>query len=455
MFSRTQSFSGSPLDSISGQSCTDNSGLAPEKLLRVQQSCGNVDGIDESTSLAASAPISVKREASEDWPISAGPLPPSHETFSADNGTQVTKPVEHAFKVESNHYDSIEQACDSCRKRKLKCSKEYPRCQKCIEHNWCCSYSPKPVRLPLTRAYLTCVENEVSSLKKVLQYLVPGTHDWSELVRTGKFEEVLKQNAQDISARASGSDNQSCATNCGSGHSEPESCAMTPSAYSFSDVNPGVELTNSTIKGAATSNSQPESSDPCGFALLDENEPFPDSFQPLPLKFETSPPQSPLFKPLLSLSGSQTLSSDQIKQEIMRDFVLNNILTSPHRPIDAAKPQFTQSSLNTVLQSSGHTSPGSLFSLDANDLIDDTDIDDILLLQPHKKHCSAHAFSHPPTCAPSRSDLMLSCHGAVGSVGQYSMSLLSPNFERDSFTPMNCDILFENAIDEEPLTIIE
>ncbi|ODV82479.1 lactose regulatory protein, partial [Suhomyces tanzawaensis NRRL Y-17324] len=54
----------------------------------------------------------------------------------------------------------IEQACDSCRKRKLKCSKEYPRCSKCIHHSWCCYYSPRTVRSPLTRAHLTQVENK-------------------------------------------------------------------------------------------------------------------------------------------------------------------------------------------------------------------------------------------------------------------------------------------------------
>ncbi|ODV66066.1 hypothetical protein HYPBUDRAFT_111867, partial [Hyphopichia burtonii NRRL Y-1933] len=55
---------------------------------------------------------------------------------------------------------AIEQACDSCRKRKLRCSKELPRCTKCIQHNWNCSYSPRTVRSPLTRAHLTEVENK-------------------------------------------------------------------------------------------------------------------------------------------------------------------------------------------------------------------------------------------------------------------------------------------------------
>ncbi|KAG0687079.1 hypothetical protein C6P40_002904, partial [Pichia californica] len=68
----------------------------------------------------------------------------------------------------------IEQACDSCRKRKLKCSKELPRCSKCITHNWDCVYSPKTVRSPLTRSYLTNVENKARQLEDIITKLVPN-----------------------------------------------------------------------------------------------------------------------------------------------------------------------------------------------------------------------------------------------------------------------------------------
>lgn len=69
---------------------------------------------------------------------------------------------------------SPEQACDSCRKRKLKCSKEMPKCQKCIAHGWNCVYSPKAVRSPLTRSYLTEVENKVRLLESVIHKIVPN-----------------------------------------------------------------------------------------------------------------------------------------------------------------------------------------------------------------------------------------------------------------------------------------
>lgn len=68
---------------------------------------------------------------------------------------------------------SVEQACDSCRKRKLKCSKSLPKCLKCLQHNWCCNYSPKTIRLPLTRVHLTSVENKLKDLKVILSWLLP------------------------------------------------------------------------------------------------------------------------------------------------------------------------------------------------------------------------------------------------------------------------------------------
>ena len=85
----------------------------------------------------------------------------------------------------------IEQACDSCRKRKLKCSKEYPRCTKCIQHNWCCLYLPRTVRLPLTRAHLTSVENRVQLLELMLLYLVPEWEQIEDHVDLGNYRELL------------------------------------------------------------------------------------------------------------------------------------------------------------------------------------------------------------------------------------------------------------------------
>lgn len=66
------------------------------------------------------------------------------------------------------------QACDSCRKRKLKCTKDVPKCTKCATHGWDCVYSPKAVRSPLTRAYLTEVEEKLAKLQSIISKVAPN-----------------------------------------------------------------------------------------------------------------------------------------------------------------------------------------------------------------------------------------------------------------------------------------
>ncbi|CCE79232.1 Piso0_001283 [Millerozyma farinosa CBS 7064] len=80
--------------------------------------------------------------------------------------------------------NSFHQACDSCRLRKMKCSKDYPICQKCKEHNWKCVYSPRTIRSPLTRTHLTKVEGRVSSLERLLKKILPEDVEINDLLRT-------------------------------------------------------------------------------------------------------------------------------------------------------------------------------------------------------------------------------------------------------------------------------
>lgn len=87
---------------------------------------------------------------------------------------------------------NIEQACDSCRKRKLKCSKEFPRCLKCIHHDWCCKYSPRTVRSPLTRAHLTEVENRLARAMNMLAYLLPPSLDVASIAQLRDYTKSLK-----------------------------------------------------------------------------------------------------------------------------------------------------------------------------------------------------------------------------------------------------------------------
>ncbi|CAL9728603.1 hypothetical protein MOUN0_E01640 [Monosporozyma unispora] len=67
----------------------------------------------------------------------------------------------------------MDQACDLCRIKKLKCSKTKP-CSKCIKNGWNCIYSPKIKRSPLTRAHLTDVEQKLSILQSLFEKLHPN-----------------------------------------------------------------------------------------------------------------------------------------------------------------------------------------------------------------------------------------------------------------------------------------
>lgn len=69
---------------------------------------------------------------------------------------------------------NLEQACDLCRIKKLKCSKEKPRCAKCVKNSWTCTYSPKVKRSPLTRAHLSQVEARLSLLQNFFSRCYPG-----------------------------------------------------------------------------------------------------------------------------------------------------------------------------------------------------------------------------------------------------------------------------------------
>lgn len=117
----------------------------------------------------------------------------------------------HLSNSSTDSTDSgIEQACDSCRKRKLKCSKEYPKCLKCIQHNWCCSYSPRTVRSPLTRAHLTEVENKLAHVTGILRYLMPLSIDVDQLVEQDDYESTLRHYRAKLQEETSGNQSPSC-----------------------------------------------------------------------------------------------------------------------------------------------------------------------------------------------------------------------------------------------------
>ncbi|KAG7193938.1 uncharacterized protein KQ657_005137 [Scheffersomyces spartinae] len=115
-------------------------------------------------------------------------IPPT----TADHMEEVNIGEEESHSSINSFAKSIEQACDSCRKRKLKCSKEYPRCSKCINHDRKCNYSPRVVRSPLTRAHLTSVENRVKLLEALVYWLVNGDYDVDDLLHRDHYVKALE-----------------------------------------------------------------------------------------------------------------------------------------------------------------------------------------------------------------------------------------------------------------------
>ncbi|KAL4973728.1 fungal-specific transcription factor domain-containing protein [Aspergillus desertorum] len=70
--------------------------------------------------------------------------------------------------------DSHSYACDECRLRKSRCSKEKPTCAQCKQLDKECKYSPKITRSPLTRQHLTYVEDRLQAFESALGRLFPG-----------------------------------------------------------------------------------------------------------------------------------------------------------------------------------------------------------------------------------------------------------------------------------------
>ncbi|KAJ9134315.1 C6 zinc finger domain containing protein [Pleurostoma richardsiae] len=67
-------------------------------------------------------------------------------------------------------------ACDACRIKKLKCSKERPTCSACFQSRRRCHYSGRVIRSPLTRAYLSSVEHRLHRLERLFAQQLPDVN---------------------------------------------------------------------------------------------------------------------------------------------------------------------------------------------------------------------------------------------------------------------------------------
>lgn len=82
--------------------------------------------------------------------------------------------------------DLSDKACDFCRKRKFKCTREKPRCFKCIQYTKSCSYSPRKRRCTLNKSHYQQLQNRIRILEKALSTV-------------GKSEEEIKLLIQVVS----------------------------------------------------------------------------------------------------------------------------------------------------------------------------------------------------------------------------------------------------------------
>lgn len=65
-------------------------------------------------------------------------------------------------------------ACDACRARKYKCTKEKPSCTPCQHLDVECKYSLKATRTALTRDNLNAAESRIRDLEAAFATLIPG-----------------------------------------------------------------------------------------------------------------------------------------------------------------------------------------------------------------------------------------------------------------------------------------
>ena len=336
--------------------------------------------------------------------------------------------------AESHHDNNlIEQACDSCRKRKLKCSKESPKCSKCIQHNWCCSYSPRTVRSPLTRAHLTQVENKVKSLENLITYLLPqevNSRGIDQLLYQNTFKDVLrpyKDMLQNGSTSDEGQDGRNRGSTPGGG-----SGTTTPPAFE-EDLN---QLSSVTPQGGSPGKGEHSRLNTNGCNSLAQS------------------PSYSIFSMDDSISNASIdhsdhhdhnrIDNDKIKQEIIDDFILNSIPTDNKRsqcqfitpsaikheyspyPYQQHQPRPKNIS-NTTTSATSLTSPSSLLSLNSygDNINEDEEI-------PKKPYASPTRLS----ANKKFEDLDL---------------LISSNGINNGINDSNYNLIFDEVMDDSPM----
>lgn len=85
--------------------------------------------------------------------------------------------------IENSRGEStIALACNECRRRKARCSRELPVCSQCLQYRRYCLYE-RPTRSPLTRKHLTEVEESLRIAKQLIRDRLPNVDLSLELKR--------------------------------------------------------------------------------------------------------------------------------------------------------------------------------------------------------------------------------------------------------------------------------
>ena len=85
-----------------------------------------------------------------------------------------------------------DKACDFCRKRKFKCTREIPQCTKCIQYSENCNYSPRKRRSTLTKSHFHRLQNRIRILEKALSTVVKSDDEIKLLIETLSNDKSLQ-----------------------------------------------------------------------------------------------------------------------------------------------------------------------------------------------------------------------------------------------------------------------
>lgn len=97
-----------------------------------------------------------------------------------------------------NALATMSHACDFCRRRKLKCSRQQPRCSSCIKFDRECTYTPRQRPPPLTKAYVHQLQRRIISLENTLAKLESSKRERDDLLPNLNADKSYRDEHRDL-----------------------------------------------------------------------------------------------------------------------------------------------------------------------------------------------------------------------------------------------------------------